>query len=145
MKVLAVILLSLLCAGVAHADTYGSLAVYKGGNKVSEASGGSVYRVDTGSYDSMRVRMRFRDVTADGWGTYARALQDAWDCTPSGCSWLRMNNDESNKYGTADGWRTTYLTEGRPWELGYRSNPNVCHHEPWYDPDDCDSAGWVRP
>jgi hypothetical protein len=45
------------------------------------------------------VKVTFRDVTADGWSSYAAAFQDAWDCTPSGCGWVRMSNDE-----TADGW-----------------------------------------
>jgi hypothetical protein len=134
--------------GTAHAaTTFGYYSVSAGGQKRSETSGGSVYRytVSGDSYDSLRAKIVFRDLQADGWGTYGRALQDAWDCTRTGCDWVRMSTDESSKYSTADGWRTTYLTEGRVWELGYRSQPSVCYHQPWWDPDDCKGPGWLEP
>jgi hypothetical protein len=140
-------IVGVLVGGAAHAvDYFGALAVYDGSTKVSEASGGAVYLVYDTNYDKVRVKITFRDVTADGQGTYAKALQDGWDYgAETGWSWQRMHNDETNKYSKADGWRTSYMTEGAPWAFAYRSNPMVCHNNPWYLPDKCDSAGWQYP
>ena len=46
---------------------------------------------------------------------------------------------------TADGWRDSTMKETYVGGYDWRSNPAVCHHEPWYDPDDCDPAGWQNP
>lgn len=144
-KTTILLVLGVLFAQSAAAVSYfGQLTVKRDGVKVAEASGGSVYEVYA-DYTKLRTKVTFRDVTADGWSSYAAAFQDAWDCTPSGCGWVRMSNDETGKYGKADGWITSYMTEGRVWQLGYRSNPRVCHADPWWNPDNCTGAGWLAP
>ena len=138
---------TVVSAGTAWAapDYFGALAVYEDGSKVSEASGGKARDIT----DGIALDITFRDVTADGWGTYAIALQDAWYCVRSGprnqCQFWRRSNDETNNYGTADGWRDSTMKETYVGGYDWRSNPAVCHHEPWYDPDDCDPAGWQNP
>lgn len=123
----------------AHAGqvNFGVIKVVESGKTVSQASGGNVARIKHG----VQVKIRFRDVTADGWSTYARARQWAWYCVRSGskntCQYYLRAQDKTGKYGTSHGWRTSAMKEVMASALNWKSDVGVCHANSWYLPDNC--------
>lgn len=137
-------------APAAHATAYfGSLHAYEGSQEVAESSGGSIYYEGTGNGRTITENIRFRDVRADGDGAYGVAVQQAWDkiTAPRCCTyytWAWTNEDQTDRYGTAYGWRTSYLRESDANVSRWRVNAKVCEDQN-NEPDACDSAGYLEP
>lgn len=68
LRLLVLVVACLAVSGVAQASvSFGALAVYEGGTKVSESSGGVVRSdVSSSGINGIETEIRFRDVTADG-------------------------------------------------------------------------------
>lgn len=138
-KVIAILVAAVLVVPAAAFanDPFGTLRVYSDGDLKSESSGGDVYKSSAGT---ITTRTTFRDVGSDGWGTKAEAPSQAYACYP--CGWVSVGKPETNWYGVADGWVTRTQTAGSISYDKYRSNPSICWHTPWYEPDKCDRAGY---
>ncbi|MGD9957953.1 hypothetical protein [Nocardioides sp.] len=130
-------------AGAAYAaDTFGAIQVVESGTKVSEASGGKTYD-PVNTLNDISTDIRFRDVTADGWSTYARVYEEGKDCL--NCAYYSVAKDETNKYGSADGWRNSTLHQDDLQIGRWRAKPGVCHHNGAFTPDNCNYAGYQYP
>lgn len=122
------------------------MSAYEDGLQVAESSGGDVY------YDSGGIteRIRFQDTRADGDGAYGVALHQAYQyaCNPGTniCYWRWWGayEDQTDRYGSAYGWRTSYLHEEGHGASDWRTKPSVCVDQGW-EPDACGSKSYIHP
>jgi hypothetical protein len=141
-RTLALLILAALLAPMsAYAnDPFGRLSVSVSGTSRSEASGGATGLTLSGSTWVAITTIRFRDVAADGWGTKAMAQSQYRQSNPVG--WVGFAKPDTAWYGSADGWKIRDLEAGRLNSTTYRQRPEICWHTPWWQPDECDDAGW---
>lgn len=136
-----------LIAPAAHAiNQFGEMKAFEGSDLVAEASGGSVY------YESGGVteRIRFRDTDSDGDGAYGQANHQMYTriCAPGGdpChyGWAGNYEDQTDRYGSAYGWRVSYLHEENYKAQAWRTAPSVCADQN-NEPDACGRRDHQQP
>ena len=125
------------------------LHAYEGSQEVAESSGGTVYYEGTGNGRTITENIRFRDVRADGvteptgWPSSRHGTRSPRpDAAPTTPGWT--NEDQTDRYGTAYGWRTSYLRESDANVSRWRVNAKVCADQN-NEPDACDSSGYREP
>lgn len=132
----------------AQASTFGGLSAYENDDYVdlvAEASGGAIYYEDGG----VTERIRFRDTDADGDGAYGVALHQPWEyhCNPGGTcymQWWGVKEDQTNRYGTAYGWRISYMHEEKYGVSRWQTKPKVCADQGG-EPDACGVGSYQEP
>lgn len=138
---------SAIAMPAAYATAYfGQLTAWENGVRVAEASGGSIY------YESGGVteRIRFRDLQPDGDGTYGQADHQPWSliCPPNypGCyyTWVGIQQDQTDRYSYAYGWRISYMHEESPDVERWRTRASVCVDQ-GFEPDACDRTSFLEP
>lgn len=117
---------------------YGYLSAHEDGNLLAEASGGDIHY--NGSHGPT-MDMRFRDRRADGDGAYERADFQAWDqlCPPRNIcyyTWAWVREKQTDRYGTASGWLSTYVGTTEEGISRWRGRPFICVDQSW-EPDAC--------
>ena len=128
------------------AATFGSMGAYEGSVRVGEASGGAVYNESGG----ITERIRFRDLKADGDGAYGVARHQAYQrgCNPGTniCywAWRGVYEDQTDRYGSAYGWRTSYMHEEGHNAGDWRTKPGICVDQSW-EPDACGWKSYINP
>lgn len=127
------------------AISFGYMSAYEDGYLLAESSGGDVYNDGAGI-----TEIRFRDYRADGDGAYGVAVHQAYTyaCNPGTqiCyyAWRGIYEDQTVRYGTADGWRIAYLHEEGHGAADWRTAPKVCVDQN-NEPDACGSKGYINP
>lgn len=149
LKLLAAIIIpGVLAIPAANASNFGALKAYENDDYVdlvAEASNGTIYY----SGDGVTERIRFRDTDADGDGAYGVALHQPWayHCNPQRIcywSWWGVYEDQTYRYGTADGWRISYMREAKSGVTYWRTGPRVCADQN-NEPDACGSGSFQQP
>lgn len=120
---------------------FGQLDAYEDGVHLATSSGGSVYYEGTGTGRTIAERITFRDLARDDDGAYGESYQQAWDkvTAPRCCTyhtWAWTHTDQTNRYGTIDGWHTGYLRQSDPEVRYWRVESKVCVDQRW-EPDAC--------
>jgi hypothetical protein len=130
----------------AYALSFGYLSASEGGVKLAESSGGNVYNESGG----ITEKITFRDLKADGDGAYGEADHWAYQygCNPGTniCywAWRAIYVDQTDRYGTAYGWRTSYLHEEGHGAADWKTKPKVCVDQAW-EPDACGAGTYLNP
>lgn len=130
----------------AWAVSFGSMGAYEDGVRLAEASGGDVYNASGG----ITEKIRFRDLKADGDGAYGVARHQAYQyaCNPGTniCywAWRAVYEDQTDRYGTAYGWRTSYMHEEGHGAADWRTQPGICVDQSW-EPDACGWKSYINP
>jgi hypothetical protein len=128
------------------AVSFGSMGAYEDGVRLAEASGGDVYNASGG----ITEKIRFRDLKADGDGAYGVARHQAYQyaCNPGTniCywAWRAVYEDQTDRYGTAYGWRTSYLHEEGHNAADWRTQAGICVDQSW-EPDACGWKSYINP
>jgi len=154
-RILAAILVpTALAIPAAQASTFGALKAYENDDYkdlVGEASGGAHYYEagKTGNFPTIVERIRFRDVDADGDGAHGVAQHVPYEhvCNPQRIcywTWTGIREDQTNRYGTADGWRISYMREWEPDASHWKTRPKACVDQN-NEPDACGEGTFQQP
>lgn len=59
-------------------------------------------------------------------------------------AWRGVYQDQTSRYGTAYGWRTSYLHEEGHGANDWRTRPGICVDQAW-EPDACGWKSYINP